>query len=126
MIGFDDARHIHQILIEKHGGTSGIRDRKALDAAISRPKATFDGKDLYPDAVSKAAAIIESIVTNHPFVDGNKRTGYVLMRLLLLEARVDIDATEEEKYVFVIHISEGKSDFKSIKSWIEEKLKHLP
>ncbi len=59
-----------------------MRDGKALDAIINRPNATFEGKDLYPTAIDKAAAVLESTLINHPFIDGNKRIGYVLMRLI--------------------------------------------
>lgn len=80
----EDILNIHQILIEKFGGATGVRDNKALEAAINRPFATFDQQELYPTAVDKAASILESIVVNHPFQDGNKRTDYTLMRLTLL------------------------------------------
>ena len=78
MISIAEVEKIHDILIEKFGGLKGIRDHGILDSAINRPYQTFDGKDLYPDPVDKAAAIFESIISNHPFVDGNKRTAYVL------------------------------------------------
>ena len=111
---------IQELAIKKFGGVSGVRDMNLLESAIQRPNATFDGQDLYPRVVDKAAAIIESIVKNHPFSDGNKRTGYILMRLTLLESNMDIIATEKEKYDFVINIAEGKIDYDEIKSWIEK------
>lgn len=118
MIRLDQAIGIHQVLIEKFGGASGIKDRGALEAALNRPYATFDQKGLYPSPVEKAAAILESILINHPFIDGNKRTGYVLMRLTLMEGGMDIKATQKEKYEFVIKVSEGKLDISRIKEWI--------
>jgi death-on-curing protein len=118
MIKLDQAISIHQVLIEKFGGASGIKDRGALEAALNRPYATFDQKDLYPSPVEKAAAILESILINHPFIDGNKRTGYVLMRLTLLEGGLDIMASQKDKYEFVIQVSEGKMDISRIKDWI--------
>ena len=90
MISIKEVEQIHNFLIEEFGGAKGIRDLGALDAAINRPFATFDQQELYPNPVDKAAAIIESILINHPFLDGNKRTGYVLMRLLLLQSGQDI------------------------------------
>ena len=84
MIDIHDVELIHQILIEKFGGGKGIRDRKLLESALARPFQTFDKKDLYVTPIEKAAALLESILINHPFIDGNKRTGYVLMRLLLI------------------------------------------
>jgi death on curing protein len=83
MIGIKEVEKIHDILIERFGGAKGIRDHGSLDAVLSRPYQTFDGLELYPHPVEKAAAIFESIISNHPFVDGNKRTAYVLMRLIL-------------------------------------------
>ena len=123
MIGLKEAQRIHQVLIDKFGGTKGIRDKNALEASLNRPYSTFDQQDLYPTPVDKAAAILESIVTNHPFVDGNKRTGYVLMRLILMEVGLNIDADKDDKYEFVISVSKGDLDIDQIKKWIENRIK---
>ena len=69
--------------------------------------------------MEKAAALLQSIVTGHPFVDGNKRTGYVLMRLLLIENGKDIAATEEEKYSFVMAAASWQKQFHEIAVWIK-------
>lgn len=122
MISLKEAEQIHNLLIEEFGGAKGTRDLGALDAAINRPFATFDQQELYPNPEEKAAAIIESILINHPFIDGNKRTGYVLMRLLLLQSGLDIKAEPDDKYEFVISIATGKLQFDGIKKWIESKL----
>ncbi len=92
MIALRDALNIHQILIDKFGGSKGLRDQGALESAISRPYATFDDQDLHPTPVGKAAAVFESILMNHPFVDGNKRTAYVLMKMVLMESGLDLEA----------------------------------
>lgn len=123
MISISEVILIQDILIEKFGGTRGIRDKGLLESAISRPFQTFDTKDLYPTTIQKAAALIESIVTNHPFMDGNKRIGYVIMRLYLLDSGFDIIASQDDKYDFVIKIASGKSDFESICIWIESHIK---
>ena len=122
MITIEEVLKIHIIIIEKFGGTEGIRDKNILDSALNRPFQTFEGKDLYPTSIDKASALIESVVKNHPFIDGNKRTGYVLMRLLLLNNGLDIQATRNEKYEFVIAIANGKFDYEHIKEWIEKRL----
>ena len=85
MISVAQAEQIHNVLIEKFGGLIGIRDLAGLEAALARPYATFDQHELYPEPMDKAAAVFESLVINHPFMDGNKRISYVLMRLILLE-----------------------------------------
>ena len=123
MISLKEAIAIQEILIEEFGGSKGIRDRSLLESAINRPYQTFDNKELYPTSIEKAAAIIESIVTNHPFIDGNKRVGYVFLRLTIMHDGVDIDASEVSKYQFVIQIAEGKFKFPEIQNWIIQNLK---
>ena len=120
MISIIEALEIHSILIERFGGTKGLRDKALLESALNRPLQTFDGQQLYPTAIDKAAAILESIVKNHPFIDGNKRTGYVLARLILMNEHLDIKADKEQKYQFVIDISTGSLDFEQIKEWLSK------
>lgn len=122
MISIKEVEIIHTILIEKFGGSKGIRDIGLLESALARPFASFDGEDLYASPIEKASAILESIAINHPFVDGNKRTAYTLMRLMLLENELDIAADQEEKYNLVIFVSTGEYRFEEIKSWIETNL----
>jgi death-on-curing protein len=123
MIKIEEVEKIHDILIEKFGGSKGIRDRGILESAINRPYQTFDKIDLYPTTVEKAAAIFESIISNHPFVDGNKRTAYVLMKLILLENNLDLVVGQNEKYEFVIKAAKGEWRFEEIKGWINNNLK---
>lgn len=125
MIRTSDVLTIHKKLIEDFGGSNGVRDTNALDSALKRPYQTFDSTDLYPTPQEKAAAIIESILINHPFIDGNKRTGYFLMRSILLLNKLDISAIEEEKYTFVIDIASGKLKFQEILSWINKRMVEL-
>lgn len=122
MMEIDDVEKIHGILIERFGGAKGIRDRGILESALGRPYQTFDGKELYPDPVEKAAAIFESIVSNHPFIDGNKRTAYVLMRLILKNNKLDLQVDQNNKYDFVIKAAKGELSFEKIKLWIRENL----
>jgi death on curing protein len=114
---------IHKLLIDQFGGIHGVRDERSLNSAINRPFATFDQQELYPEPIEKAAAILESIVTNHPFIDGNKRTGYVLARLLLFKAGLNIEATQEEKFEMVISVSKSQWKFKQIKDWLTNRCK---
>jgi death on curing protein len=123
MISTEDVLKIHKLLIDQFGGSHGVRDKSSLNSAINRPFATFDQQELYPEPVDKAAAILESIVTNHPFIDGNKRTGYVLARLLLLKSGLDIEATQEDKYEMVIAVSKGEWKFEQIRNWMTERCK---
>jgi len=118
MITLQEVESIHEILIEKFGGSNGTRDRGILESAINRPYQTFDQTELYPLPVDKAAAVFESIISNHPFVDGNKRTAYVLMRLILRQYNLDILANQNEKYDFVMSAAKGEIKYDQIKEWL--------
>jgi death-on-curing protein len=118
MISVLEAERIHDVLIEQFGGVKGIRDKGLLESALLRPYQTFDGKELYPTPVDKAAALFESLVNNHPFLDGNKRIAYVLMRITLRQSNVDIEGSGEMKYDFVIQAASGQLNFENIRSWI--------
>jgi death on curing protein len=120
MIDINEVEKIHDILIDKFGGAKGIRDKGLLESSINRPFQTFDGQELYPNPIDKAAAIFESIITNHPFIDGNKRTAYVLMRLILKSNNIDIHLGQNDKYDFVIKAASGQVTFDQIKTWIKD------
>lgn len=122
MISQEEILRIHDVLIEEFGGSKGVRDPGLLDSALHRPFATFAGEFLYPEPVDRAAAILHSIALNHPFIDGNKRTAYVAMRLLLLEEGLDIQATEDAKYTMVIDVASGQMEVESIAIWIRDHL----
>jgi death-on-curing protein len=126
MIDFKKAEETHNTLINRYGGSKGLRDKGSLLAALARPYATFDQQDLYPTPIDKAAAIFESVIINHPFMDGNKRIAFALLRLTLLEYDVDITATQDEKYDMTIAASQGEIRFDEIKLWIESKIKQAP
>jgi death-on-curing protein len=123
MIDIQEVLVIHDTLIVQFGGSNGIRDYNLLVSAINRPFTGTGDTEFYPTIHEKAAALIESIVKNHPFVDGNKRTGYVMMRLFLLNNGFDIQASQDEKYTFVIRIASGSLTIEHITSWILEHIK---
>ena len=122
MIDLGLVEKIHNELIDKFGGSKGLRDKGLLLSALARPWATFDQQELHPTTIEKAAEIFESIIINHPFMDGNKRIAYFLMRLILLNHEVDISASQDEKYEMTIAASTGELRIEEIKKWIEEKL----
>lgn len=80
----DDVLLIHADQIARYGGESGLRDRGLLESAVAAPRASFGGALLHPDLVAQAAAYLFHIVRNHPFVDGNKRTGAAAALVFLL------------------------------------------
>jgi death on curing protein len=119
MISIEEVSIIHDELIDKFGGGRGIRDLGALEAALNRPYQTFGGEELYPTCFEKAAALGESIIMNHPFIDGNKRTGYLLMEIELRLAGWKIGLPDEEVYDFVIDITTGKLRYEDIVQWLQ-------
>jgi len=125
MIARSDALFYHAELVNKFGGSHGVRDEGILDASLNRPFATFGGIDLFPEPVDKAAAIMHGIITGHPFIDGNKRTGYVLGRLILQEQGFDIRATEDDKYAMVIQVATGQLSVEGIVVWMKERVVQL-
>ena len=119
MISIQETEKLHKVLVDAFGGAHGIRDTDALQSALSRPFQTFDNTELYPGVLEKAASLLESLLNNHPFVDGNKRTGYALTRLFLLDNNYDIEATQQDKYNFIIDIASGNSKYEEILKWLE-------
>ncbi len=122
MLEIADVVEIHRRLIQEFGGTSGLRDNELLESAISRPFQTFDSSELYPTIEEKASAIIESIISNHPFIDGNKRTGYTLFRLFLLSEGKDIKCSTNDKYEFVLSVAENKLKYAEILKWTLDRI----
>ena len=89
------------------GGSAEVRDVGLLQAAIARPQATAFGEEAYSNLDQKAAALLHSIVTSHPLVDGNKRFGWVAIRLLYALNDVDLRADPEEAFALVVAIADG-------------------
>ena len=108
---------IHKTLIDTFGGSAGVRDLPALESALARPFQQYDGDDLYQSVLQKAAALVESLLINHPFVDGNKRTGYTALRLFLLQNSLDF-STKADRYKFIIDIASGQLKYDDILTWL--------
>jgi len=111
---------LHELSIVKYGGALSIRDEGLMESAVARPYQTFDGEDLYPGVFEKAAAIAESLIINHPFVDGNKRTGYLAMLAILEEGKMEITVSNEAIYSLIIGISTGEIRFEQMVEWLKQ------
>lgn len=116
---------IHYCLIEETGGSHGIRDVGILQSAVSRPMATFDNKELYPDVFAKASAMMQSIIKNHPFVDGNKRTAITSASIFLLRNKFHVNASNRELEKFTFKVAAEKIEFKEIENWFKKNSKRL-
>jgi death on curing protein len=113
---------IHSRQLAEHGGLDGVRDPGMLSSALARPKNAFAYSQPKPDIPALAAAYAFGIIKNHPFVDGNKRTAYVLCRTFLKLNGHDIDATDIDKYQTFLGVAEGTIDESQLTDWIRSKL----
>ncbi len=120
MILLEDVLKLHEFSIRDFGGASGIRYIGLLESAIARPFQTFGGEDLYPTIFEKAAALGESLIINHPFVDGNKRTGALAIVAFLAEKKYTCLADNHSFYAFIISISTGEKKFEQIVEWLKQ------
>jgi death-on-curing protein len=110
---------IHYRLVTETGGEHGIRDMGLLESAVARPKATFDDQELYSDIFEKAAAFMESLVNNHPFIDGNKRTGIACAVLFLRQNGIAFKAKNSEVENFTLQVAKSELDAGGIAEWFK-------
>jgi death-on-curing protein len=113
---------LHEHSLVKDGGDPGVRDQGLLESAVAQPRARFGGKDLYPGIAEKAAALAFSLVRNHPFVDGNKRTGYGAMMMFLRRNGYTINAPLEEHVSTFLGLAAGDLDREEFLAWIRERI----
>jgi len=109
---------IHRRQLSEHGGAEGVRDAGLLDSALARPRHLAAYGDPAPDHAMLAAAYAFGIARNHPFVDGNKRTAFVVCRMYLIVNGVDLKASREEKYATFLALAEGHLSEEALASWI--------
>lgn len=109
-LGLDEVFEIHRDQIERYGGHSGIRDMELLQSAVAMPAAGFGEDYLHADIHEMAAAYLFHIVRNHPFVDGNKRTGAVAALVFLIMNGIELHASEDSLEKIVRSVANGKMD----------------
>lgn len=100
---------LHREGVARFGGSAELRDVKLLESALGMPRAGFGGEYLHPDLPSMAAALMFHLITNHPFVDGNKRIGAVAARVFLLMNDVAFDPSEEAYGDLVLAVAKGEA-----------------
>lgn len=111
---------LHSRLTAETGGGHGIRDLGLLLSALARPKATFEGKDLYPDLFTKAAALMDSLVRNHPFVDGNKRTAITAAALFLRINGYRLMVENSEMVRFTMACAQSQHSLDELSDWFRQ------
>ena len=122
-ISAEDVILIHSRVIEGSGGLDGLRDRDGLEAAVSAPMQTFDGKELYPTDLEKIARLGFGLASNHAFVDGNKRIGAMMTQLLLKWNGYDLTLRSGELADMFIAIADGTAKEMDLPDWIHAHLR---
>jgi len=116
---------IHSRLIKETGGSPGIHDLSALLSAVGRPQSSFDEEDLYPTLFTKVAALIDSLIRNHPFVDGNKRTGMAAASLFLRRNGYLLETSNAELVRVALGVAQSQLDLDQITAWLKENSQKL-
>jgi death on curing protein len=116
----------HERILRQSGGEPGLLNLGALESALAQPRMTFGGQDLYATIVEKAAALGFSLIQNHPFVDGNKRTAHAAMETFLVLNGSQIHATVEEQEETILKVAAGKSGREAFTEWLRQHVQSMP
>lgn len=120
-----DVLLLHNMAIDEFGGSHGLRDLGLLESAVTRPQATFGGEDLYPNIFLKGAALVHSLLLNHQFVDGNKRTAmFSIMTFLELNGYI-FQAEQKEVVETALWIENQKPEIEEIAGWLKKHTKKV-
>ena len=114
---------LQHLLIQETGGSAGVRDINLLDSALENIYQTFDGKELYPTKEEKAAMLGFSLISNHAFLDGNKRIGIYVMITFLEINGLSIDCTNQELVELGLGVADGRLKYNEILDWIKSHIK---
>ena len=112
---------LHKQMIEKTGGSYGVRDEGLLESALASPFMTYDPIVLFPSVYQKAARLCFGFVKNHPFIDGNKRIGTQLMLILLKKSGIELFYTQEELIEVILHVADGTIGYEELLTWVLER-----
>ena len=126
LITLGEVVDLHRRVLEQSGGASGIRDLGLLQSALTQPAATFDGADLHPTIVEKAAALGFALVANHPFVDGNKRVGHAAMEVFLVLNGFEINAPVDDQERVILDVASGLADRAALAGWLSAAVVKIP
>nr|WP_121968781.1 type II toxin-antitoxin system death-on-curing family toxin [Leptolyngbya sp. BC1307] len=111
---------LHRRIIAQSGGAMGIRDFGMLESAIAQPRMAFGGEDLYLTLIEKSAALGFSLIMNHPFVDGNKRTSHAAVEVFLMLNGTEINASVDEQERAVLATASGEMNRDAFVGWLQQ------
>ena len=111
---------LHKLIAEETGGSIGVRDEGLLESAINNAYATFDGTELYKTKEEKAASLGFSLISNHAFVDGNKRIGVYVMLTFLEAEGIKMTCTNADVVKLGLSVAAGDMKYDGILAWIKK------
>ena len=114
----NEVLEVHRQVIAQSGGAEGLMHLPALESALAQPQMTFGGEDLYPTLVDKAAALGYALIKNHPFLDGNKRTGHAAMEVFLVLNGYEIRAAVDEQEHLILQVAASEIDREEFTTWL--------
>lgn len=113
---------LQEMIIDKSGGSKGLRDEGLLESAIGGAFQTFGGNELYPDDLDKIINISYSLIKNHSFIDGNKRIGVLILVILLKENNYILKWSDKDLIKIGLDVASGKMDKEDFRKFIEKKI----
>ena len=119
-LSLSEVLELHDLVLEQSGGPTGIRNLGALESAVSQPRMTFGGVDLYQTIQEKASALCFSLVMNHPFMDGNKRVGHVALETFLVLNDLELDAPIDDAERTILSLAAGTLSRDEFVQWVNE------
>lgn len=121
----EQALYYQEKIVSETGGSIGIRDLGLLQSALARPQASFGGEDLYPTILDKAAALFHSMIFNHPFLDGNKRTTLGVSYEFLKQNGYNLEASMQELIDFPLQVENKHLSLEEIRKWLEKHVERM-
>ena len=109
---------VHRQVMAQSGGAEGLMYLPALESALAQPQMTFDSADLYPTLVDKAVALGYALIKNHPFLDGNKRTGHAAMEVFLVLNGYEIRASVDEQERVILQVAASEIEREEFTAWL--------
>lgn len=114
----DEVVELHRRIVELSGGSLGVRDRAALESSLAQPAQSFAGQELYASPQEKAAALGFFLISNHPFIDGNKRIGHAALEVALVLNGFELQASVDEQESIILEVATGKMSRESFTEWV--------
>ena len=111
---------LHQLIAQETGGSVGVRDEGLLESALETAFSGFGGQEFYPTKEEKGARLGYNLISNHAFVDGNKRIGVYVMLTFLEVNGIRLDCTNEDVVKIGLGVADGSMDYEALLDWVRE------